>query len=47
MTELDELQAQMDANKEWLREQIAFAIFNSTNPPHMAEVIGRAIVAAN
>ena len=24
---------------DWLREQIAFAIFNSTNPPHVRDSI--------
>ena len=24
---------------EWLRQQIAFAIFNSTNPPHMRDAL--------
>ena len=24
---------------QWLREQFAFAIFNSTNPPHVRDVV--------
>jgi hypothetical protein len=29
----------MEDRNEWLREQIAFAIFNSTNPPHVRDSI--------
>ena len=25
--------------EQWLREQFAFAIFNSTNPPHVRDVV--------
>ena len=28
-----------EERNEWLREQIAFAIWNSSNPPHMREHI--------
>lgn len=29
----------MDDSNEWLREQFAFAIFNSSNPPHIRDAI--------
>lgn len=29
----------MASRDEWLREQIAFAIFNSSNPPHVRDEI--------
>lgn len=32
---------------EWLREQIAFAIFNNTNPPHVREHITLQNIAGN
>lgn len=39
MDELDEMEARWAADKEWLREQIAFAIFNSSNPPLVRDEI--------
>lgn len=29
----------MNDSNDWLREQIAFAIFNSSNPPHVRDSI--------
>ena len=29
----------MDDSNEWLREQIAFAIFNRSNPPHVRDAL--------
>lgn len=29
----------MDNDRAWLREHVAFAIFNETNPPHMRDAI--------
>ena len=29
----------LDPSNEWLREQIAFAIFNNTNPPHVRDCL--------
>lgn len=37
----------MDGNDEWLRQQIAFAIFNSTNPPHVRDSVTLANIQGN
>lgn len=45
--DLEEFETSRREKAAWLREQIAFAIFNSTNPPHVRDSINLQNIGGN
>lgn len=43
----DDILKRLEANRMWMREQIAFAIWNSTNPPNVRDRVTLKTIGGN